>query len=174
MSKFQEDYKNYLYHSGFITEDELIHYGVPGMRWGVRRARFSNWASNAASRIGQRARNMRLAASIQARAARGSLSGAGARIRDVASRAASRIGSKARSLGTAAGMAGRSAFSGAGARVRDRVSRFASRAGSKIRNIATVYSRKSPSAGLRAQEFISRLRRRRSSGNPGTALMVRR
>lgn len=50
MSKFQEDYKNYLYHSGFITEDELIHYGVPGMKWGVRKAQSKNYEDSAVKR----------------------------------------------------------------------------------------------------------------------------
>ena len=50
MSKFQEDYKNYLYHSGFITEDELIHYGVPGMKWGIRKAQSKNYTDNAVKR----------------------------------------------------------------------------------------------------------------------------
>lgn len=38
MSKIQEEYKDYLYHAGFITEDELAHYGVPGMKWGVKKS----------------------------------------------------------------------------------------------------------------------------------------
>ena len=36
---FQKEYENYLVHSGIISEEELAHYGVPGMRWGVRKIR---------------------------------------------------------------------------------------------------------------------------------------
>ena len=34
-----------LYNGTFVDENELYHYGVPGMRWGVRRA-LSKSASN--------------------------------------------------------------------------------------------------------------------------------
>ena len=36
--KFQEKYEDYLVHNGFVTEDELAHFGVPGMKWGVRKS----------------------------------------------------------------------------------------------------------------------------------------
>ncbi len=35
---FQKEYEDYLVHSGVITEEELAHYGVPGMKWGVRKS----------------------------------------------------------------------------------------------------------------------------------------
>lgn len=35
---FQKEYENYLVHSGVISEEELAHYGVPGMKWGVRKS----------------------------------------------------------------------------------------------------------------------------------------
>ena len=35
---FQKEYENYLVHSGIISEEELAHYGVPGMKWGVRKS----------------------------------------------------------------------------------------------------------------------------------------
>lgn len=44
MSKFQERYEDYLRHASINAEDELAHYGVPGMRWGVRRHHFRNWS----------------------------------------------------------------------------------------------------------------------------------
>ena len=39
---FQKDYENYLCHSGFISEEELAHFGVPGMKWGVRKSTYKS------------------------------------------------------------------------------------------------------------------------------------
>lgn len=43
---FQKEYENYLVHSGIISEEELAHYGVPGMKWGVRKSTYKKLNRN--------------------------------------------------------------------------------------------------------------------------------
>ena len=38
---FQKEYENYLAHSSHMDSSELLHYGVPGMKWGVRKSTYS-------------------------------------------------------------------------------------------------------------------------------------
>lgn len=41
-SKFQERYEDYLHHASTSSSSELAHFGVPGMKWGVRKGTYKS------------------------------------------------------------------------------------------------------------------------------------
>lgn len=61
---------NYIYtNEGLVNTDELIHYGVPGMRWGHRKNRYAGISTDGSKRrAAERARQQMIAAKQNKRA----------------------------------------------------------------------------------------------------------